>query len=344
MPRVPWWRRRLEPLLVAVLWCGAGVLYWHAFFACQPDRSASRLRSYSLSAATSAATTIAHNKREAHAASLSERRPSAEHSRLRPTATTATLTATATDKEKATEEAEAATDTTATTTTAFDRADASRSTDLVDWLLVWMLVSALVRLYVAQCVHPRLRRARIQRTQQESRGRTQRFRQWVTRLNRQRESYGQPPLSAESLRLVLSERELNGDDYDGLLQFHDEAGPAVEALRSHGGSMLGASAADINRSCPLHVLSAEHNSALLPHPPPQKQQQQPPGRSAIRHDDGDSGCPICLEPFGVGHVVRTIIPCGHIFHKDCLDPWLQQRATCPVCKYNIQQRLERLDT
>ncbi|XP_068077485.1 E3 ubiquitin-protein ligase RNF43 isoform X2 [Danio rerio] len=45
-------------------------------------------------------------------------------------------------------------------------------------------------------------------------------------------------------------------------------------------------------------------------------------------------CAICLEEFMDGQDLR-IISCAHEFHKECVDPWLLQHRTCPLCMHNI---------
>eukprot|EP00871_Galdieria_phlegrea_P005119 jgi/Galph1/5608/GphlegSOOS_G4253.1 len=48
----------------------------------------------------------------------------------------------------------------------------------------------------------------------------------------------------------------------------------------------------------------------------------------------DAVCAICLDHLMEDQVVRKF-QCYHIFHKECIDPWLLQSSLCPTCKRNI---------
>lgn len=56
----------------------------------------------------------------------------------------------------------------------------------------------------------------------------------------------------------------------------------------------------------------------------------------------DSGsCAICLETYEHDDVVRGLI-CGHVFHAECVDPWLtRRRACCPICKRDYYKENSR---
>uniref|UniRef100_A0A1A7WE43 Ring finger protein 150a n=1 Tax=Iconisemion striatum TaxID=60296 RepID=A0A1A7WE43_9TELE len=49
-------------------------------------------------------------------------------------------------------------------------------------------------------------------------------------------------------------------------------------------------------------------------------------------------CAVCIDGYKANDVVR-ILPCRHVFHKHCVDPWLQDHRTCPMCKMNILKAL-----
>uniref|UniRef100_A0A8C8DN08 Ring finger protein 150a n=1 Tax=Oryzias sinensis TaxID=183150 RepID=A0A8C8DN08_9TELE len=49
-------------------------------------------------------------------------------------------------------------------------------------------------------------------------------------------------------------------------------------------------------------------------------------------------CAVCIECYKPNDVV-TILPCRHVFHKHCVDPWLLDHLTCPMCKMNILKAL-----
>lgn len=43
----------------------------------------------------------------------------------------------------------------------------------------------------------------------------------------------------------------------------------------------------------------------------------------------DPTCTICIENIKEGDTIRKL-PCGHMFHKACVDSWLTRSATCPM--------------
>ncbi|PUZ68448.1 hypothetical protein GQ55_2G029800 [Panicum hallii var. hallii] len=53
---------------------------------------------------------------------------------------------------------------------------------------------------------------------------------------------------------------------------------------------------------------------------------------AARRQQQQACCPVCLDNYGDSDVVRVLPDCGHLFHRACVDPWLRQRPTCPVCR------------
>ena len=47
-------------------------------------------------------------------------------------------------------------------------------------------------------------------------------------------------------------------------------------------------------------------------------------------------CSVCQEDVEEGERVRAIHGCQHAFHAICIDPWLLNKGTCPVCRAPIQ--------
>ncbi|KAI9260233.1 hypothetical protein BY458DRAFT_491756 [Sporodiniella umbellata] len=48
-------------------------------------------------------------------------------------------------------------------------------------------------------------------------------------------------------------------------------------------------------------------------------------------------CPVCHASLNSDDNSGSVItPCGHVYHKSCVTPWLRKSANCPMCKTKIQ--------
>jgi len=71
-----------------------------------------------------------------------------------------------------------------------------------------------------------------------------------------------------------------------------------------------------------------------------------------RHDSDDfrdaegaiypSDCAICLQAWETDDVIK-VTPCGHMFHKDCIDGWLQSARTCALCRKDIVDVVAKME-
>ncbi|XP_040273451.1 E3 ubiquitin-protein ligase RNF126 [Bufo bufo] len=72
-------------------------------------------------------------------------------------------------------------------------------------------------------------------------------------------------------------------------------------------------------------------------PPPadnEKIQALPTVQITDEHVGSGLECPVCKEDYTVGENVRQL-PCNHLFHNNCIIPWLEQHDTCPVCRKSL---------
>ena len=54
----------------------------------------------------------------------------------------------------------------------------------------------------------------------------------------------------------------------------------------------------------------------------------------ITDEQPEDVCSICLEEFEYNQELKKL-KCNHIFHKECLESWINDKKICPLCRTGI---------
>ncbi|KAJ1698881.1 hypothetical protein LUZ63_007393 [Rhynchospora breviuscula] len=141
------------------------------------------------------------------------------------------------------------------------------------------------------------------------------------------------------LQLALFDREFDDLDYDALRALDSDNVP-------HAFSM---SEEEIN-ALPVHKYKShsdkgptsthQSDGSGLPQSGSSSGSTSQKGKDNVKSEgSGNSSedeltCSVCLEQVNDGDLLRSL-PCVHQFHANCIDPWLRQQGTCPVCKHRV---------
>nr|XP_034591791.1 E3 ubiquitin-protein ligase Os04g0590900-like [Setaria viridis] len=67
---------------------------------------------------------------------------------------------------------------------------------------------------------------------------------------------------------------------------------------------------------------------------------------SVRHNVTGGGgeeaatCSVCLGAFQTGEAVRLLPVCLHLYHVECIDPWLDAHSTCPICRSGTDPNMD----
>ncbi|KAL3850204.1 hypothetical protein ACJIZ3_012086 [Penstemon smallii] len=126
--------------------------------------------------------------------------------------------------------------------------------------------------------------------------------------------HGQPPIGVP-----------HPDPFDFLLN----GGPGIGQRRTDFGEFL------VGHGLHELIEQLSMNDRRGPPPAPRSAiDAMPTIRISQRHLNTDSHCPVCQDKFELGSQARQM-PCDHIYHSDCIVPWLIEHNSCPVCRLEL---------
>lgn len=65
---------------------------------------------------------------------------------------------------------------------------------------------------------------------------------------------------------------------------------------------------------------------------------------AVTDEHISTQCSICFDEFLLSEPKVRQMPCKHIFHEECIFPWLRINGNCPVCRSRLIPGTEGEDT
>lgn len=115
------------------------------------------------------------------------------------------------------------------------------------------------------------------------------------------------------------------------------------ANASHGDAVYSQEAFDRVMS----QLMEQHTSGGAPGPASEAAISALPKRKVtddmLDENTKQAECSICMDNVVVGEEI-VVLPCSHWFHHDCVEAWLKEHDTCPVCRAGITPKDGPQDT
>jgi hypothetical protein len=150
--------------------------------------------------------------------------------------------------------------------------------------------------------------------------------QLLSRINQQRRIRGEGPLSMDTLRRWIHDENFSSNDYERLWQMQEEEQTATTTIlnnsnRDDEDSNNNASTTNANGT----QQNANYAAVL----------SRIPEGTYAENSVANAECSICLETFSPAEHVRIIPQCRHCFHSQCIQRWLQESTSCPICKREL---------
>ncbi|KAM3229471.1 hypothetical protein ACQJBY_060370 [Aegilops geniculata] len=143
-------------------------------------------------------------------------------------------------------------------------------------------------------------------------------------------------LQSLRLQLALLDREFDDLDYDALRALDTDNSPHAPSMTEEEINTLPVFRYKFQaqqRSTPSRKSSDGPSEPLVSSPESGKEKKQDADATSKMTED-ELTCSVCLEQVVAGDLLRSL-PCLHRFHVNCIDPWLRQQGTCPICKHQV---------